>query len=313
MQDLDMFFKRKGRVRNFLTLFLYFYKREIMKRVIILCLIIFNISFAYKYNRIASLTLSGDEMILDLVEDNRIIGLSGRINKDKDVSNIWNKGDKYTAIENNIETLISLEPDLIITADWKNKELFLQAEELGAKIFVYKTPKNFEEQKDLILELSTILEEKEKGNKIVSDMETRLKILQEKIKNVKNYTPKVLLYTSFETTAGKNTTFDNMIELIGGENLAKTIGITGEEKISKEKLIELDPEIIIIPLWSGQINSEEFINFIRNDESLKDVQAVKSKKVYAVLYKKLTPTSQYMIDGIEELGNRIYNLEKENL
>ena len=284
-----------------------------MKRVIILCLIIFNISFAYKYNRIASLTLSGDEMILDLVEDNRIIGLSGRINKDKDVSNIWNKGDKYTAIENNIETLISLEPDLIITADWKNKELFLQAEELGAKIFVYKTPKNFEEQKDLILELSTILEEKEKGNKIVSDMETRLKILQEKIKNVKNYTPKVLLYTSFETTAGKNTTFDNMIELIGGENLAKTIGITGEEKISKEKLIELDPEIIIIPLWSGQINSEEFINFIRNDESLKDVQAVKSKKVYAVLYKKLTPTSQYMIDGIEELGNRIYNLEKENL
>ena len=284
-----------------------------MKRVIILCLIIFNISFAYKYNRIASLTLSGDEMILDLVEDNRIIGLSGRINKDKDVSNIWNKGDKYTAIENNIETLISLEPDLIITADWKNKELFLQAEELGTKIFVYKTPKNFEEQKDLILELSTILEEKEKGNKIVSDMETRLKILQEKIKNVKNYTPKVLLYTSFETTAGKNTTFDNMIELIGGENLAKTIGIMGEEKISKEKLIELDPEIIIIPLWSGDINSEEFINFIRNDESLKDVQAVKSKKVYAVLYKKLTPTSQYMIDGIEELGNRIYNLEKENL
>lgn len=308
-----MFFKRKGRVRNFLTLFLYFYKGEIMKRVIILCLIIFNISFAYKYNRIASLTLSGDEMILDLVEDNRIIGLSGRINKDKDVSNIWNKGDKYTAIENNIETLISLEPDLIITADWKNKELFLQAEELGTKIFVYKTPKNFEEQKDLILELSTILEEKEKGNKIVSDMETRLKILQEKIKNVKSYTPKVLLYTSFETTAGKNTTFDNMIELIGGENLAKTIGITGEEKISKEKLIELDPEIIIIPLWSGDINSEEFINFIRNDESLKDVQAVKSKKVYAVLYKKLTPTSQYMIDGIEELGNRIYNLEKENL
>lgn len=284
-----------------------------MKKIIILFFIIFNILLAYQYNKVASLTLSGDEIILSLIEDERIVGLSGKINEDKDVSNVSEKAKNFPKIENNIETLTSLEPDFVIVADWTKKELLLQAEETEAKVFIYKTPRDFEEQKQLILELSEILEEEKKGNKIIFDMEKRLKNLQEEIKKVKTHTPKVMLYTSFETTTGKDTTFDSMIELIGGENLAKTMGIIGEKKISKEKIIELNPEILIIPLWKDSINTEEFINFVKNDESFKEIQAVKNKKVYAILYKKLTPTSQYMIDGIEELGKVIYDLERENL
>lgn len=284
-----------------------------MKKIIILFFVIFNILLAYQYNRVASLTLSGDEIILSLIEDERIVGLSGKINEDKDVSNVYEKAKNFPKIENNIETLISLEPDFVVVADWTKKELSLQAKEIGAEVFVYKTPKNFDEQKELILELSEILEEREKGKNIILDMDTRLQNLQEKIKKIKKHTPKIMLYTSFETTTGKDTTFDNMIELIGGENLAKTIGIVGEQKISKEKIIEMNPEIIIVPLWSNHIDSEEFINFIKNDESLKNIQAVKNGKIYPILYKNITPTSQYMIDGIEELGNIIYNLKSDDL
>ena len=284
-----------------------------MKKIIVLFFIIFNTLLAYKYNKVASLTLSGDEIILSLIKDNRIVGLSGKINEDKDVSNVSEKAKKFPKIENNIETLINLEPDFIIIADWTKKEISLQAEEIGAKVYTYKTPKNFEEQKQLIIELSEYLEEKEKGKNIILNMENRLKNLQKKIKKVKTHTPKIMLYTSFETTAGKDTTFDNMIELIGGENLAKTVGIIGEQKISKEKIIELNPEIIIVPLWANHINSEEFINFIKNDESFKNIKAVKNNKIYTMLYKNITPTSQYMINGIEELGNIIYNLESESL
>ena len=153
-----------------------------MKKIIILFFIIINTLLAYKYNKVASLTLSGDEIILSLLEDNRIVGLSGKINEDKDVSNVPEKAKKFPKIENNIETLISLEPDFVVVADWTKKELLLQAEEIGAKVFVYKTPKNFEEQKQLILELAKTLEEEEKGKNIIFDMENRLKNLQEKIK-----------------------------------------------------------------------------------------------------------------------------------
>ena len=54
----------------------------------------------------------------------------------------------------------------------------------------------------------------------------------------------------------------------------------------------------------------EFLDFFINDISLQDLKAVKSKRVIPVKYKVTAPTSQYMIDGIEVLAKKIYNLEE---
>jgi iron complex transport system substrate-binding protein len=54
---------------------------------------------AKKYNHIVSLNLSADEILLGLVSENRIAGLSGKINEDKEISNIVNKAKKFTKVE----------------------------------------------------------------------------------------------------------------------------------------------------------------------------------------------------------------------
>lgn len=43
--------------------------------------------------------------------------------------------------------------------------------------------------------------------------------------------------------------------------------INGSQKISKEKVIELNSDVIIIPMWRGHINSEEFSKFVMSDLS----------------------------------------------
>ena len=265
-----------------------------------------------KFNRIASLTLSGDEMILSLVNHKRIVGLCGKINEEPDMSHVWEIAKGFPKIESNIETMIDLEPDLVITADWMKKDVLLQIEETGVNIYTYKTPKNFEEQKKLIRELAELVGEKERGEALVKNMEDRLSALQKQITdNYKGKKLKVLMYTSYEYTSGKDTTFDDMVRLIGGINTAGEAGINGSQKISKEKVIELNPDVIIIPIWKGHINSEEFSAFVMNDPSFENLKAVKNKKIYLVKHKTLSPTSQYMIDGIEKLGKTIYNLREE--
>lgn len=52
-----------------------------------------------KYNHIVSLTLSGDEMLLGLVPENRIAGLSGKINEDKEISNIVDKAKNFQKLK----------------------------------------------------------------------------------------------------------------------------------------------------------------------------------------------------------------------
>lgn len=266
---------------------------------------------AKKYNHIVSLTLSGDEMLLGLVPENRIAGLSGKINEDKEISNIVDKAKKFPKVEGNEEVLMSLEPDLIIVADWLSKRITDIGAITGAKVYFYKTPNSYEEQKKLIRELANLVEEKENGEKLIKNMDDRLKALQNKItKNYKGAKPRILMYTSFGTTSGKNTTFSDMVKLINGVNVVAEAGIDGFKDISKEKVIELNPDIIIVPIAKKYDNINKISKLFFEDPSFKNVKAIKNKKVYFIQYKDITPTSQYMINSIEELAKVVYQFKE---
>ena len=266
---------------------------------------------AKKYNHIVSLTLSGDEMLLGLVPKNRIVGLSGKINEDKEISNIVDKAKKFPKVEGNEEVLMSLEPDLIIVADWLSKRITDIGAITGAKVYFYKTPNSYEEQKKLIRDLANLVEEKENGEKLIKNMDDRLKALQNKItKNYKGAKPRILMYTSFGTTSGKNTTFSDMVKLINGVNVVAEAGIDGFKDISKEKVIELNPDIIIVPIAKKYDNINKISKLFFEDPSFKNVKAIKNKKVYFIQYKDITPTSQYMINSIEELVKVVYQFKE---
>jgi len=266
---------------------------------------------AKKYNHIVSLTLSGDEMLLGLVPENRIAGLSGKINEDKEISNIVDKAKKFPKVEGNEEVLMSLEPDLIIVADWLSKRITDIGAITGAKVYFYKTPNSYEEQKKLIRDLANLVEEKENGEKLIKNMDDRLKALQNKItKNYKGVKPRILMYTSFGTTSGKNTTFSDMVKLINGVNVVAEAGIDGFKDISKEKVIELNPDIIIVPIAKKYDNVNKISKLFFEDPSFKNVKAIKNKKVYFIQYKDITPTSQYMINSIEELAKVVYQFKE---
>ena len=267
---------------------------------------------AKKYNHIVSLTLSGDEMLLGLVPENRIAGLSGKINEDKEISNIVDKAKKFPKVEGNEEVLMSLEPDLIIVADWLSKRITDIGAITGAKVYFYKTPNSYEEQKKLIRDLANLVEEKENGEKLIKNMDDRLKALQNKItKNYKGAKPRILMYTSFGTTSGKNTTFNDMVKLINGVNVVAEAGIDGFKDISKEKVIELNPDIIIVPIAKKYDNVNKISKLFFEDPSFKNVKAIKNKKVYFIQYKDITPTSQYMINSIEELAKVVYQFKEQ--
>ena len=289
-----------------------------MKKLFLFLILLFSFSIinakgvqTKKYNHIVSLTLSGDEILLGLVSENRIAGLSGKINEDKEISNIVDKAKKFPKVESNEEVLISLNPDLIIAADWITKKIDDIGATIGAKVYYYKTPSNYEEQKKVIRDLANLVEEKENGEKIIKNMDNRLKALQNKIaKNYKGAKPRILMYTSFGTTSGKNTTFNDMVKLINGVNVVAESGVDRFNDISKEKIIELNPDIIIVPIAKKYDNVDKISKLFFEDPSFKNVKAIKNKKVYFMQYKDITPISQYMIDGIEELAKVVYQFKE---
>ncbi len=329
------------------------------KLIILLAIILSTFTFAieknYKYKKIISMSMASDELLYALVSKDRILALSGNSDKNEMRSALWNKINDFNQVKDNVEQIMALEPDLVIVPNWIKKTVISQLEDAGINIYVYDTPSNFQEEKNLIKELSCLLEVKNIGARIIKDMDTRLLAIQQKIKKsgkpcprVLEYShygstngkgsmfddmlsniycknvailaiqqkikksgkpcPRVLEYSHYGSTNGKGSMFDDMLSNIYCKNVASEIGIYRFAKISKELVIDLNPEIILIPIWDSTSakNCSKFFTFIKNDKSLAEVDAIKNNKVYAIPGKYVYMYSQYIIDGMEEIATLIY-------
>ena len=47
------------------------------------------------------------------------------------------------------------------------------------------------------------------------------------------------------------------------------------------------------------------------DKSFSEVNAIKNKNIYQIPYKNLSPTSQYMIKGVEVLGDILMKVDSK--
>ncbi|MEG0584463.1 MAG: ABC transporter substrate-binding protein, partial [Cetobacterium sp.] len=117
---------------------------------------------------------------------------------------------------------------------------------------------------------------------------------------------RVFYYTSSGTTSGKGTTFDSISEIGGFINASSEMGINGRGVISKEKIIEMNPDIILVPTVSQKYKHNEFIDELLKDKSLSNIDAVKNNQVYSVENKYLTAVSQKMILGLEKIVCIVY-------
>lgn len=84
-------------------------------------------------------------MLLGFVFENRIVGLSGKINEDKEIFNIVDKVKKFLKVEGNEEVLMFLEFDLIIVVDWLLKRIIDIGVIIGVKVYFYKMLNSYEE------------------------------------------------------------------------------------------------------------------------------------------------------------------------
>jgi len=261
-----------------------------------------------KPEKIVSLTLGTDEILLDLVEKDRIAALS-ELADDEGLSNVVKEADGFTLLAaTDVEKLISLQPDMVFVASWTDANIVQQLRDAGINVYAYMAANNIDEQKKVIEEVAYVTGEVEKGKEIIAQMDSKLKYIEEKVKSLKEEEKlKALTCDSFFYTYGKNTTFDDLASHAGVINLASELGMEGWVQISKEKIIELNPDILILPNWSYEgFNAEEFYNDIKNDKSLQNVSAIKNNRVFSLPESHTTALSQYIVLGVEDLAKSAY-------
>ena len=225
--------------------------------------------------RIISLTLGSDEILLSLVDKSRIVSLT-RYADDEGIS--------VRTTMDQIENIIALEPDLVITDTWADINYIKQLRDSGITVYAFRTPNNIDEQRAVVAELAHVVGADGKGQELVNWMDEKLKAVEERLSVLKPEQKLTVMDYGELGSSGKGTNFDDIVTRAGLINVVSRAGIEGWPVISKEKIIEFNPDIIILPSWYYDAGNtfESMRDSLVNDPSLQTVSAIKNNRIISV-------------------------------
>ncbi|HML31796.1 ABC transporter substrate-binding protein [Sporomusa sphaeroides] len=262
-----------------------------------------------KPQRIVSLSISGDEILMALVAPRRIAALT-YLADDGGISNIVEQAKAIPGkVRGNAESVIPTQPDLVLMPDWYPAEFTQTLRDAGLTVYVYKTPDTIEEVKQSVRQIARVVREEEAGEQVVADMDRQLTQTSDRVKHIAAGEQKVVIYYSLMGgTNGKDSTFEDICRQAGVINGAAAAGLGRGALLSKEQLVAINPDIIILPVWdyTGTTDMKKFADDIQNDPALQSVKAIQDRQLIAVPDRHFNSTSQYIVQAVQDIAQAAY-------
>jgi iron complex transport system substrate-binding protein len=257
-----------------------------------------NVQISKNPKRIISLGPNITEIIGELDID-KLVGRTDYCDYPLQVLDIESIGSITNA---NIEKIISLEPDLVISSVHCPKELLENLTKMGIPSIAIYDDNSLKGSNNIIYKIGTILGKQEKANRIIQANDELIKQIISKTKDLEKKS--VYYALGFgewgDFTAGGDTFIGEMINLVSGINIAEDVK---GWNYSIEQLIDKDPEIIIVSKYFDSKNQ------IMNTKPYTSLAAVKKNRVYEIDNNLLDRQGIRNAQGILELAKIIHQNE----
>ena len=263
-----------------------------------------EVTIPQKPQRIVSLTLATDEILLSLVATERVRAVTYLAG-----DSIWtNVSETARQVEHTVqsdpEQIIALEPDLVLAATYNNPDHIKLLRDAGIPVVVVSLFDSVDQVADNIRYVARLTGDEARAEELIAAMEERLAAIEALAAKAETK-PRVLFYTAFGSSAGKGSTFSDIVQRAGGINLGDEAldGPFGE--ISLEKIVELNPDVIITDEFSPEDNAEWQENF-SNHPALANVNAKKNGRIYTVPARHISTLSHYIVEGVYDVAKLLH-------
>jgi iron complex transport system substrate-binding protein len=188
-----------------------------------------------------------------------------------------------------VELVIRLEPDVFVNLVGHNDRSDRQLIEAGIDVYTVGTVRDLDHVKEHVREYGLMFDRLEEAEAVVAEMEAKEREAQAVVKSGGGDSlekPTVFMFgpigdkTTLQTWApAGGTIVEDLIVRAGGRCLTAEQGLRGWPQYSLEKLLESDPEIIILPLGEYEFSSvEEFTDL----DLVQNLRAVRNGRVYGI-------------------------------
>ena len=198
-----------------------------------------------------------------------------------------------TVTDVNIEKIVSLKPDLVLTTSLTNPKAIERLKNLGIKTVNFPQAENFTQLCAQFLELGKLLGREREAEEITKKAKERADVIKEEVRKLSK--PKVFIQIGVRPlfTATNRSFLNDFIEFAGGINIASR---AKAGLYSYEKVLQSNPDIIVIAAMG--ITGEEKKVW----EKYKSLNAVKNKRIYIIDSDKFcSPTPISFTEALEEI------------
>jgi iron complex transport system substrate-binding protein len=206
------------------------------------------------------------------------------------------------------EEVLALEPELVIVHAWQDPETTRLLRRAGVP--VVELPDVFEVEVLLavVRSLGGILHADERAAALAAEIEARCERLAARAPNV---APRAMYYSNYGTggwTAGAGTAEDLVMRLAGLRNAAAEAGITKHGQIDLERLLALDPDVMIVCALGEDSELSTTRTYLGSEPVLRGLRAVRDERILLLPVRLYSSTSHHMLAAAEELADQLARL-----
>ena len=260
----------------------------------------YTITLTEKPERIISLAPANTEILFALGLEENVIGVTEYCNYPSEAEDKEKIGSYTTP---NIEKIVNLNPDLVLAA-YGNPTGTVEALKRFNLTVVGLNARNLDEILYNLRLVGEITGRSANASVLVANMVQRIEVLDGRMSNLKNEERPRILHIIWHDpiwVAGKGTFEDELIKRSGGVNIAP---VEGYRALSLEKLIELNPDVIITPSGSGMgcTLTNFCYEYIMGEPRLRSIEAVRTKRVYVINADIVCRAGPRIVDALEEMA-----------
>ncbi len=204
-----------------------------------------------------------------------------------------------------VKAIAALKPDIVIVEDDDGTtDLVRPLREAGIKVALLRAPKTVKEVEDQTRNVGQLLGRADKAESLITTMMNYIRDT-ESLRFARRDDPKktVAVYNENGLYGAPDTMIQDMLKYVNVENAATKAGVKWSYMGKKDDLIKADPDVIIVPadVKAPGFNRDAVLNSYYNDPALKNVKAIKNKKVVII-------SNEAMMAKTYHIGRGIYNM-----
>ena len=272
-----------------------------------------KVTFNAKPKKILTFAMYTDQVVLGLVTSDHLVGVNTLLD-DPAVSNIIPIAKKIARKigDPSAEQVLSMKPDVIIVSDWTDTAKIQSMRDLGLKVVSVKSPITIQDAKDAVSQVAAAIGEPERGKQLVGLMDKKLAEIREKTSKIKPEQRKNIVLLSLMTNyGGSGCAYDSACQEANVINGIAAAGLKTGQSLTKEMLIKINPDIMLMPVYSsqGSFDTKGFIDSYLKDPSLQTVKAIKNQQLIYPREQFVYNCSQDIVYCVQEIARCAYGKE----